>query len=182
LFATLCVVAAIATIATLWWARRRRGDLPALAASLALAAWMGLSHTGVLVNSYTKRWHMPRSEVLAVKQQIPVAGRLVSFGPVHHRFVYFYGELVRQLPWPRDMSQVPNGVEFFCFDQTAVDAMQRPADQAGSRSADSPGALPFAWTCVATIGCERHKKNPQNIVIGRIARSPQGTIAVGAER
>jgi 4-amino-4-deoxy-L-arabinose transferase-like glycosyltransferase len=172
---------ALATAATLWCARKRHGDAPAQVAVLALAAWLGLGSTGVMVNYYRQNWHTPSAAVLALKQQLPDPTQLVSFGPAFHPFTYVYQDAIRLLPWPKDVSQVPQNVEYFCFHQSYVNSLMRSDQQPSLVASNNAAPLPFSWTHVATIQCERHKKSHDNIVVGRITR-PSPTAAAGQQR
>jgi hypothetical protein len=108
----------------------------------------------------------------ALKQKMPAPETMVSLGRVNHRFAYSYNAPIRQLPWPSERFQLPEGVEYFCYDL-------RPGyldPPAGGSEASRPGTtapLPFAWEKVSEFGCDPVRRQaPHNtVVVGRIRRS-----------
>jgi hypothetical protein len=125
---------------------------------LAIGGFLGLLHTGPVMNAVLRRSEDTAQAVTALKSQSLESNRLVSFGPVHHLFAYHYGHTIPRLAWPKDERQMPGNLDYFCF---AADV------QAGRE-------LPFAWEQVAVISCERFRQaSPeQRVIVGR--RLPLG--------
>jgi hypothetical protein len=97
---------------------------------------------------------------------------MVSLGRVYHRFAYSYQTPIRQLPWPVEPDDLPQGVTYFCFDRRPGDT---PEDRAGNDDrlgAHTPGTLPFAWEKIAEIPCDPVKRAQaqRSVVIGRVRR------------
>jgi len=53
----------------------------------------------------------------------------VSFGPVHHRFVYFFGESIHELRWPVRPEEIPPDVEYVCFERSPWDTPDLLAEE-----------------------------------------------------
>ena len=179
---TAMALAAVAASAVLLWAVACRSLRSSQAAVFATVAFLGLFSTVVLVNHYSARWHDARPQIAQIKLQIPAPHRLVSFGPVDHRFAYFYGDPIQQLPWPMSAEDVPAGVNYFCMNQFATDTPQQCAIGRGRTWTKAPGTLPVNWEPVGTVCCERERTPiPQSVVIvGRIAGPAVQTARVGA--
>jgi len=84
-------------------------------------------------------------------QLLPPGARLVSFGRIHHRFVYFHAAPIERIPWPEE-PRLPPGVTHFCFNAT------------------DPRRPPFLWQRVAVIDCDRYPSGRIGdcVVIGKI--------------
>jgi 4-amino-4-deoxy-L-arabinose transferase-like glycosyltransferase len=152
-FAALTWLAA----AIVW--RARNGDARrAQAALVATAAFIGLSFTGVYINSMVRLSEQTAENVARLKRQLPPGTRLVSLGRAHHPFVYHYGETIPWLDWPK-AGQAQGDYEYFCFH--SVDGRRKP--------------LPFAWEEIAAISCDRNvRARPYDVmVVGRKLNSPQ---------
>lgn len=82
---------------------------------------------------------------------LPPGARLISFGRVHHRFVYFHGAPIQRIPWP-ERPQLPAGITHFCFNAT------------------DPRRPPFLWERIAVIDCDRYPSGRIGdcVIIGRI--------------
>lgn len=153
-FAIVYGLIAVVAASSLLWSRLRR-DLPhAQVGTLAVAGFMGLSYAGLVVNMLVRTSNDPSAAVVSVRDLIPPGDRLVSFGPVHHLFAYYYQQPIElckvvdgQVP-----TQFPN--TYFCF-------------------VDDPffvtPEIPFAWDRVAEISCERARaKHPlTKVVVGK---------------
>jgi 4-amino-4-deoxy-L-arabinose transferase-like glycosyltransferase len=167
-FSVSLVVFAAIVVGVFWlcyqWPtqRARVGAVTALAAIAGTAA-------AVVMNVNIVRWSDPAAAVAEIRQ-IVASAPLVSLTPIDHRFAYYYGAPIAELPWPRGVDDLPPDVEYFCF-------MRHPADTAQSREAGrgrtwttTPGTLPFAWEEVATLCVERRIRDyPQRmLVLGRV--------------
>jgi 4-amino-4-deoxy-L-arabinose transferase-like glycosyltransferase len=150
----LYVVAALgATVVTLW--SRKRHDLPhARAGVLAIAAFMGLSYTTVVMTLQMRTANDPSDAVARIREMLPPGERLISLGKVHHLFAYYYGEPIemRKLPRKQQAPQIEDS--YFCF-----------AEDPGTE----PLLIPFDWEPIAEVSCERARSERPltKVVIGR---------------
>ena len=112
----------------------------------------------------------PRSPTL--QSQLPAAERLVSFGPVAHRFAYCYGLPIAELAWPTDADSVPADVDYFCFEQHPGDNAEVRQNGRGSFWGTTSGTLPFEWTQVAAVPYTpyRNQDAAKSVIVGRIVR------------
>jgi 4-amino-4-deoxy-L-arabinose transferase-like glycosyltransferase len=134
--------------------RPRQQAWQAQAAVLTLAAFMGLTYTGVVVSVQTQTSNHPWEAIARVRELIPPGERLMSFGQVHHLFAYYYGEPIELQKLGKSRRATPMSGSYFCF---AVDPHY------------TPPIIPFEWETVAEISCERtHSPHPANkVVVGR---------------
>ncbi|HUY35426.1 MAG TPA: glycosyltransferase family 39 protein [Pirellulales bacterium] len=151
-FAIVFLLAAAAAAVVVWRARAggdaRRGQ----AAVLAMASFVGLSFTGVVLNSLVPISEHTAERVAELRRRLPPNTRLVSLGRAYHPFVYHYGETIPSLDWPTKGEPDP-GYEYFCFH--SMNGRRKP--------------LPFAWREIAAISCDRNvRANPVDVmVVGR---------------
>jgi len=142
-----------AVAAALAWRARAGGDARrGQAAVLALASFVGLSFTGLVLNSLVRNSEHTAERVAELRRRLPAGTRLVSLGRAHHPFVYHYGETIPWLDWPKQDDPEP-GYEYFCFH--SMNGRRKP--------------LPFAWEEIAAISCDRNvRTNPVDVmVVGR---------------
>ena len=120
--------------------------------------------------------HDLTAEIATLQSQLPAAERLVSFGPVAHRFAYCYGMPIAEMAWPSDADSVPEGVDYFCFEQHPGDNAQVRQNGRGSYWGTTSGTLPFEWTPVAAVPYTpyRNQDAAKSVVIGRIVRTAAG--------
>ncbi|MBL8796140.1 MAG: glycosyltransferase family 39 protein [Planctomycetia bacterium] len=137
---------------TLWQARMRFGPTPARTAVLCLVCFLGLTYNGPILNAMLQRSEQAASAVEELKHLLPPGQRLVSFGPVHHLFAYYFGEPIEQHP-NRPRPQDCRDVVYFCCD---------------ARDGLLP-KLPFAWEAVGVVSMDRnrHAVPSQAVVVGR---------------
>lgn len=156
----------------LWKARRAVGPAPALVPVLALSAFLGLFSTGVMLNVNAKTFNNPAPLVAEVKAQLPPSIRLVSFGPIDHRFAHYYESAIEELPWPMTADQVSDDVTYFCVGRHPSDTPEVRITGRGRVAWTTPGTLPFQWEEIAAVPVQRiQKEGPQPVVvIGRIVR------------
>lgn len=156
-FAAIYAALASMAAAALWIARR--GDSPRRAAIglVALASFLGLTFTGLVMNSLIRRSEDIAGRVAALKRGLPPDTHLVSFGRAHHPFVYYYGETIPWLDWPTKPDSITAEAvapgDYFCFH--SVRGRRKP--------------LPFDWVEVAEISCDRYRREQpvDAMVIGR---------------
>ena len=157
------------------WAAARVHVRSAWVAVMALAVFQGLLFRGVLMRAQMHNANDMTEVVAHVRASLPADIRLVSFGPAHHRFAYYYEALIPQLPWPRSEADVPPDVTYFCFDPRTCHVPASVVASAASLATHEPHILPFAWEQIARLDGDRNKREiPEEVtIVGRILRSPQ---------
>jgi hypothetical protein len=164
-FAAAYALLAGCAAAAIWRARRGEHPPQAVTAVLALAAFLGLTFTGLIMNNLIRRSEDVAGQVAALKQQLPAGVRLISFGRAHHPFVYHYGQTIPWLDWPRrgEDGSLPAEYDFFCFH--SVRGRRKP--------------LPFEWQEIAVISCDRYRREQpvDAMVVGRRTRRRDHSIA-----
>jgi hypothetical protein len=83
---------------------------------------------------------------------LPAETSLVSLGPVHHAFAFFYHRPIPIVDVP--LTKESPGFDYFCLHTYDCD----------------PPELPFPWTQVAVVSCDRLKGRPipkDRVFIGR---------------
>jgi 4-amino-4-deoxy-L-arabinose transferase-like glycosyltransferase len=163
-FAIFYMLVAGGAAVTLWRNCRSRSPAAARIAILTLAGFLGLSHTGVVINGRLSRVNQTPGDIARVKQLLPPGTRLVSFGKLHHRFTYYYQDLIELRNWPTSAADVDPSIVYFCLPRT-------PGGYA-TRGADAPPEqtdLPFEWDELAVVSCDRCRRPVPNnaVVIGR---------------
>lgn len=150
-FAVVYLLLALAIAALLWRGRLPLTERRAASGLVALALFIGLTFNGVLMNEAIRRSDDIAAQVAAVKQRLPGDARLVSFGRAHHPFVYYYGQTIAWLDWPK--SAAGDRHEYFCFH--SVRGRRKP--------------LPFEWEEIAVVRCDRYfRSEPVDaMIIGR---------------
>jgi 4-amino-4-deoxy-L-arabinose transferase-like glycosyltransferase len=126
--------------------------------ALATACFMVLLLTGLMTNTLVRRAEDQAGAMTHLKEQLPPAHRLVSFGHIHSNFAYYYGQPITPLPYLPTASDLPTDDNtLFCFD---VGEEGRPQ-------------LPFDWDRLAVISMDRnHHDIPEYaVVVGRPRRT-----------
>ncbi len=118
-FAVVLAVAAMGLAGIAYWSGNSRTPEKRAIGTLALAAFLGLAYTGVVVNAML-RVSNPATEpaVAELKKKLPEGVRLVSLGPADPLFTYYYHDLMPMVPWPEDAESLAADVEYFCFNHT----------------------------------------------------------------
>lgn len=152
-FAAIFLAASLATASLLVAFRAKFGSRGMRISIITVAGFIGLSFVGVIVNGTAATAVDPAPDVVRLKQTLPAGTRLVSFGLVETLFTYLYREPIDEQPWPKRLSEVGPGVDYFCF------TWDRPA---------AP-SLPFSWQIEAIIPCDRvRRQRPlKKVIIGR---------------
>jgi 4-amino-4-deoxy-L-arabinose transferase-like glycosyltransferase len=165
-----------------WWlltARAAASPHGMLLTVLAISAMVGLAFDGVALTARARGMQDLTPQIAQLQGEMPQADRLVSFGPAAHRFTYYYGLPIAELPWPADADSVPPDVEYFCFEQHPGDNAQARRNGRGSYWGTTSGTLPFGWVQVATIPYTPYRnQDPEKcMIIGRIVREGVATAA-----
>lgn len=141
----------------------------------ALVAWM-VGSFGISLN-YQHGDHL-RGSVASLRQQLPSPTALVSFGPIHHRFEYYWHQSIPQVAWPLEIRQTDPSLDYFCFDYHVRDNAEFRHSGRGRTWTTTPSTLPFDWEEVARIPLEREYTNSSRwVIIGRARRTQLGELA-----
>lgn len=160
-FAAAYVAAVTGLGILLWWCRAGVATGRGQAAVLAVAAFLGLTYSGVFLNHLACNGEDTAAAMARLQAQLPAGEKLVSFRPVHHLFAYYYQSPIELRPWPRQPKDLAN-VGYFCI--------------CGLRENLAP--LPFRWEEIAVIpmGRFRNQKEAGVVIVGK--RLPAGNGAV----
>jgi 4-amino-4-deoxy-L-arabinose transferase-like glycosyltransferase len=167
-FALVYMSAALVSIAMLYRLRSTWSPRAGAAAVLILAAFLGLTASGLAVNSLKSTDPQAGIEVALLKERLPRGAHLVSFGQIETMFTYHWRQPVELVAAPHNADDLPRGCDYFCFN---VAAGERPA-------------LPFPWREDAVISCDRrtNQDRPDHaVVVGHridvIALLPDDTLS-----
>lgn len=181
-FLVIWSLASLAAACALWWAARELHAPKSGVALVSVAAFVGLSYTMIVITARERAGNDIQPALAALKQNMPAPETMVSLGRINHRFAYSYDAPIGQLPWPSEPFQLPEGVEYFCYDL-------RPGyldPPAGGSEASSPGTtapLPFAWEKLGEFSCDPVRRAaPHNrVVVGRSRRTANSPVQANAQ-
>lgn len=136
-----------------WRHIRRLDDVGIRIACLALAAFPGLLYTGLIMNVTLGSSQNIASQVAELEKLIPNDKTLVGFGLIEATMTVHYDQRIPLYEFPDSAEEVPEEVEYFAMN---VSHGQVPE-------------LPFAWSEVATLTCDRQKREKprREVVVGR---------------
>jgi 4-amino-4-deoxy-L-arabinose transferase-like glycosyltransferase len=158
----LALLAAVAAAAVVLTRRARLVPSPThgAAAAVAVAALVGTTFAGPILEAEQRESVPLAAAVARLKSELPPDARLVSLGPIHHLFAYYYREPIPLRPEPGRQARLQPGERYFCFG--GCDAPYRPVQ------------LPFAWEPVAVLSCERTSNAEPKVlvVVGRLLDEP----------
>jgi hypothetical protein len=125
-------MAALAAMATAFWASARPEAWRQRLGTLAVAAFLGLSYVGVIINIFVAGRHPIDAEIAAVAAHMPKDVKLVSIGPVDPTFLYYYGKPIRQLPATEGTGHKERPWTYFCMGcGSRMPAFDRPYEKLG---------------------------------------------------
>lgn len=170
------LLAGVAAIGATRFARSRPGSRSAAAAVLLVAAFVAMFHGGSVVTQLVARRQDPGPAVASLRARLPGTPELVSFGPIHTKFLYYWGDLVPETPWPRTLADLPPDVEYFSFDRRPWHTEESRLVTRGMEEWTTPGALPFVWEELGVVDCGRKPMDPPDaeVVVGRVVRDAEG--------
>jgi 4-amino-4-deoxy-L-arabinose transferase-like glycosyltransferase len=102
--------------AILVWSSRGHGRRRAAAAITAIAVFQLILFRGVVTDGLVRGANDMAPAVAAVRRGLPEGARLVSLGPVHHRFAYHYQALIPRVSLGALHEGARGDVEYFCFE------------------------------------------------------------------
>ncbi|MEZ5990242.1 MAG: glycosyltransferase family 39 protein [Planctomycetota bacterium] len=129
-----------------WRGDARRPLVPLV----ALAALLALTANGPVVNFQAATFVDVGPKIRAFRATLPADTKLVSFEPMHHKFVYWYERRIPILPKPATAADLPADVDLVAVH---LGRGQQPD-------------LPFAWDEVARFSMDRREKGePYEVVV-----------------
>lgn len=157
-FAVFYGVIAAGAAGVVLWSRPPGGDFRHQLGLLAVGVFMGLSVTGVFVNTLMVQSVDTPAAVAELASELPVGHRMVSLGPVTPLFGFLYPQPIERIDRPDNEVLLEDGT-FFCFDTV----QPLPADLQ---------SLPFPWREVAVISIARRLDQLDElvVVVGRYDR------------
>jgi len=152
-FAAVYLGLALAILVGLFWRGSVRSMLRGYAFVIALTAFVGLTHVGIVLGSMAKASEDPAAAIAELKHKLAPHVRLVSFGLVETLFAYHYAEPIAARSWPPTANDLADGTEYFCF----------------TWDKDYMPPFPFAWNAIADIPCDRihHRRPLRRVIVGR---------------
>jgi 4-amino-4-deoxy-L-arabinose transferase-like glycosyltransferase len=105
-------------------------------------------HAGPALSIQSRMCDDISGQISELDEQLPDGANLVSFGPLHHGFLYHYGRPIRlrEIPPAKDLTAIPAYFAIHTHDA-------------------EPPALPFAWDEIATISCDRYRRETPRVRI-----------------
>jgi 4-amino-4-deoxy-L-arabinose transferase-like glycosyltransferase len=151
-------VAAVALAATTWWASRGEGSARTTQGVLSVAAFLGLTWSGVVVNHLIHASEIQSVSVAELKHRLPPDVHLVSLGRIDHLFAYYYRDPIALLPRTREAEQAIAPGDYFC----SGDDLSPPME------------VSFPYEKIAVVSCDRwHAKRGNRVVlVGRRLPTP----------
>ncbi len=119
-----------------WSTLKKTTDRAMIQGVSAVAVFSALVQISLITSVQQRRCEDIEGHVTEVKKQIPDQSQLVSLGPVHHAFAFFYGQ---PIPIVSIEARLPEGIEYFCVHTYNAE----------------PPMLPFEWTELAMVSCDR---------------------------
>ena len=164
--------AAILLTVLLLQARVLGDERRVLTAVVCLTLVLGLTYCGVVIDTKLATSNDLRPSMAKLWTELPHPDKLVSFGPIAHRFAYEYGSPIVELPWPESPTSDSKDFEYFCFDEHPGDTPERRFNGRGRVWGVTAGTLPFAWEEVARIPCDPHQREQHDVtvVVGRVSK------------
>lgn len=149
------------------------------AAILAISSLFGFACLGLFINTNVARWNDPTSAVEQMKSSITNPEKIVSLGPIDHRFAYYYETQIEQIEWPTEQTPLPQDVEFFVFMRNPVDTPAKRVAGRGRTWYQTPGTVPFAWEELLSIDCNRviRPDYEKKVVLGRVIRPLRAVVS-----
>jgi 4-amino-4-deoxy-L-arabinose transferase-like glycosyltransferase len=163
MFAMIYLLAAVVAAAVLVAAQHGASLKHFRAAIFTVAAFCGLTYTGIAVNYLVTSTNDIAGAVAHLKQQLPPGEKLVSYGLLHNIFTYHYQQPIEPRDWPEDGGSVVAEGTYFCYAENRHWGRHEP---------------PFAWEKVAEIVCDRMPSNdPGDVVVVGKRVQPAATVA-----
>lgn len=121
--------------------------------AMTISACLGILFMGLVTNFLQAASNDTEKQIAVLKRQLPQGTKLVSVGLVEHIFPYYFRDPIRPIPHEQLLQPWPVETSYFCFSEI------NHADQ----------KLPFPWTMIATITCDRTRVRPSRhtVIVGK---------------
>jgi 4-amino-4-deoxy-L-arabinose transferase-like glycosyltransferase len=123
----------------------------ALICTFALASLVAVCFNGPVHNANAMTTARVGPDVIAVRESLPPDKQLVSFGPLHQHFVYWYEDAIPVLDPPATVAQVSDEVDWFAVNEVGGEMI----------------SLPFPWEPITRISMDPKRTPEIVVVIGR---------------
>jgi hypothetical protein len=154
-FTALYAVVAIVALLLLLRSWNRWSQRSATVSTLAIATFLGLTFSGVAVNSLVALDPQAEQQIAELRQRIPENEPLGSFGLVETMFSYHWRRPITYVrkELPVKASQLPAKFEYFCYSGNKSDSI----------------TFPFPWRVEGVINCDRTTQSGEGkiVVVGR---------------
>jgi 4-amino-4-deoxy-L-arabinose transferase-like glycosyltransferase len=154
-FTSLYATAAIIALLLLLRSWNRWSIPSATVSTLAIAAFLGLTFSGVAVNALVALDPQAEQQIAELRRRIPASEPLGSFGLVETMFSYHWRRPITHVrkELPVKPSQLPAKFEYFCYSGNKADRIE----------------LPFPWRVEGVINCDRTTQSGEGkiVVVGR---------------
>lgn len=134
---------------------------PTWSVLLGVALLIGGLYDGPVLSMMAQRSERVADQVARLRDTHPELGHLVSFGQLHHGFLFHWPEAIALHQLPRDAAEVPPDAEYFAVHTYCAEVPP----------------LPFDWEEVAVVSCDKvQRREPKDrVVIGRRLRGVEQT-------
>lgn len=167
LWAACYALLGILAAAVFLWARKETHR--ASVAICTVAAFVGLSYSGLVLSAKANSANNIQPAVAELKDKLPEKIDLVSLGPIAHQFAYAYKTPIKELPWPSDQTAIDPEITYFCYHTSELDKPGLKHNGRGMTFEEVPMELPFAWEEVARVNYGRQKDDERSqVIIGRV--------------
>ena len=165
LFGAICLTTSWICI----WGRAKNSGALRVASVVSIGLVIGVMTAGGIINANVQTWNNPTAQVLELKSHMPTPEQIVSLGPIDHRFAFYYGLPIKQVPWPTADTPLPDDAEYFVFTRRPEDTRQERFAGRGRSWYTTAGTVPFEWEELAAIDCNRVVRDSPRclIVLGR---------------
>jgi hypothetical protein len=115
MFAIVYAATAVLSFTTLVWASKKIVPLRFMAGALAIAVFLGMTETGVLMNVFAELRQPIGESIAKLNAKLPRDVHLVSIGPVDDIFIYYYAKPIKRLPQEVGAADGTQPWEYFCM-------------------------------------------------------------------
>jgi 4-amino-4-deoxy-L-arabinose transferase-like glycosyltransferase len=160
--AAAILTAAVGGAVVTWSKAASPRQVDSVVATWIVALLMAVLFNGPILNAHIINAEDLKPKIAALRGRLPADAKLVTFGPISHKFLYWYGYWYRReipiVPLPTTPTQVPADLEYFAV----------------SLRKDRAPPLPFRYEELARLNMDRTKKDsPRDaVLVGRRLPDP----------
>lgn len=145
-------LAAFGLACVVWESAYTSNEASMFRQTAVIALFLALVQVNLITTVQENRIEDVEGQISQLKQQLPSDAQLVSLGKVHHAFAFFYRQPIPIVKFPAE--SFPADLDYFCLHTYE----------------DSDPKLPFEWTELAVINCDRFRNQPlikDRVFVGR---------------